>query len=290
MEQEKNSFSFILGLSVQSIVDGVANPAIEQIRDSKVQGIVVDSAFKCAKKVMNYEYVYVSAVADQNTSTFWFLFPSIIVENMSAYRWLFSKIKDECSGIPYVIPFPFTFAIGFHAILPDSKIAVCSIDYQLTGDITTYDIDNSKIDFDLAGIGSGARLFFDNAMKNHPLQYGFSRVISRFTNVHEKGVITCAYHGHFSSRLNDFAGGAAGCPVCCRSSGSRWTTETWIMLAKSLFGDVCIYDRVVYKGKNEPVEIGCRKHGHYYLQKPNNHTAGTSKGGCKKCIAESKKK
>jgi hypothetical protein len=60
----------------------------------------------------------------------------------------------------------------------------------------------------------------------------------------------------------------------------RLTTERFIERARSIHGDLYLYDRCVYLGDKKKVEIGCMVHG-YFLQQAGNHIYQCS--GCQKC-------
>ena len=61
--------------------------------------------------------------------------------------------------------------------------------------------------------------------------------------------------------------------------GIPLNTESFIQLAKTVHDDIYQYDKSVYNGYCNPIEIKCQEHG-YFFQTPVVHLRG---GKCKKC-------
>lgn len=60
----------------------------------------------------------------------------------------------------------------------------------------------------------------------------------------------------------------------------KYTTETWIKKAKEIHGDTIIYDKVIYNGSHEKVQLKCAICGHEFWQEAREHLNGS---GCRKC-------
>ena len=61
---------------------------------------------------------------------------------------------------------------------------------------------------------------------------------------------------------------------------SRLNSENFIEKAKEIHGDKYLYNKVIYTGSKEKVEIVCPTHGSFWVT-PNHHI--TSKSGCPAC-------
>lgn len=118
--------------------------------------------------------------------------------------------------------------------------------------------------------------FIEECLKTHSIKYDYSEV--EYINAQKNVKIICPEHGAFWQKANYHRRGG-NCPLCV--GGIKDTTETFIEKAKKIHGNNYDYSRVVYKNSIEKVEIGCPKHGYFFV-KPNNHL-GELKGGCPKC-------
>lgn len=70
-------------------------------------------------------------------------------------------------------------------------------------------------------------------------------------------------------------------------STPRYSTEKYIELAMKKHGDKYIYDKVVYKGGRNSVDIYCKQHKKYFSISASSHLFGK---GCQKCSQEERKK
>ena len=118
--------------------------------------------------------------------------------------------------------------------------------------------------------------FINESLKTHIKKYDYSKV--NYINAQEDVEIICPEHGSFWQKANLHRRGA-DCPMCV--GGSKDTAETFIKKAKTIKGDLYDYSKVDYKDSNTKVEIGCPKHGYFFV-KPVYHL-NQILGGCPKC-------
>lgn len=103
---------------------------------------------------------------------------------------------------------------------------------------------------------------------------------TQYIGIHKKVVIICPEHGEWLARPIHHLEGH-GCPYC--NGGVKIPTEMFIDRAKKVHGDVYNYSRVRYVNNRTDVEIGCRKHGIFFMQTPMSHLTGS---GCPLCGQE----
>ena len=118
--------------------------------------------------------------------------------------------------------------------------------------------------------------FIEESLKTHTIKYDYSKV--NYINAQEYVEIICLEHGSFWQKANAHRRGA-DCPMCV--GGAKDTIETFIKKAKEIHGNEYDYSRVNYKNSNIKVEIGCPKHGYFFV-KPGRHLQQLL-GGCPKC-------
>lgn len=118
--------------------------------------------------------------------------------------------------------------------------------------------------------------FIEESLKTHTIKYDYSNI--RYENAQKEVEIICPKHGAFFQKANLHKRGG-NCPLCV--GGVKDTTETFIKKAKEIKGEVYDYSKVVYKDTNTKVEIGCPKHGFFFV-KPSYHLNQIF-GGCPKC-------
>jgi len=131
--------------------------------------------------------------------------------------------------------------------------------------------------------------FINRSNKKHKDLYNYSQSV--YVNSTNKVKIKCLKHGYFYQKPHDHFNGR-GCEKCSYESNGknrRKTTKDFIKKSKEIFGDRFGYLKTLYIKNNIPVIINCKKHGEF-TQIPNIHLSNKSKGGCKKCKAESIKK
>lgn len=118
--------------------------------------------------------------------------------------------------------------------------------------------------------------FINESLKTHKKKYDYSKV--NYINAQEDVEIICPEHGEFWQKANLHRRGA-DCPMCV--GGAKDTTETFIKKAKIVKGELYDYSKVNYKNSDIKVEIGCPKHGYFFV-KPLYHLKQML-GGCPKC-------
>ena len=122
-------------------------------------------------------------------------------------------------------------------------------------------------------------VFIKEAREVHGSFYEYSRVVYKKNNV--KVEIGCPKHGWFKQTpINHLKG--RGCKICgYKKNGDRCrkSIEQFIEEAHEIHGNFYDYSRVVYQTNENPIEIGCPKHG-FFSQLPRDHLSGC---GCLKC-------
>ena len=99
-----------------------------------------------------------------------------------------------------------------------------------------------------------------------------------FIKLQNKIIITCLIRGDFTQRADLYLKGNGGCKKC-----SGCTTESVIVQAKIVHGDLFDYSKTEYIGNKIPMTIICRIHGEF-VQTTGNHIS--CKKGCPTCAIE----
>lgn len=126
--------------------------------------------------------------------------------------------------------------------------------------------------------------FIAEAVTKHGAQYDYSEVI--FTGVHNKVTITCKDHGRFEITPEGHLTNVAGCPKCGHQRISEvrsMSQQEFINKATEAHNGLYSYEKLVYAGIKNKVEITCRRHGSFW-QAADNHLH--LKHGCPKCDEE----
>lgn len=89
-------------------------------------------------------------------------------------------------------------------------------------------------------------------------------------------IIGCPVHGEVKVNSLSFVNTKSGCPECRLG----YTTIEFIKRAVSKHGNLYSYDKTVYKGHDEDVEIYCKKCKTYYLQRARTHLEGCGHPKC----------
>lgn len=113
----------------------------------------------------------------------------------------------------------------------------------------------------------------------HDNTYDYSKTV--YTKALEKVVITCPEHGDFLQTPAAHYSGS-GCPSCGdlrRFTRLTRSTEEYIKKAQEIHGDTYDYRKTKYLTAKEPIVIGCKIHGDFYI-KPIYHIGGS---GCRQC-------
>ena len=133
--------------------------------------------------------------------------------------------------------------------------------------------------------------YIKRCIAKHNGKYDYS--ITEYVKSSEKIRYICHKHGVIEQNANSHLLGN-GCPFCAIESNhekSRYTTEKFIELAKSVHGDKYDYSQVEYKNNHTKVAIICHEkdilgneHGIFW-QKPNSHLQGHK---CPRCNGRKK--
>ena len=124
--------------------------------------------------------------------------------------------------------------------------------------------------------------FIERANIVHNFKYSY--ILTTYTGIFNKVIITCPLHGEFKQKANDHLDGC-GCPNCGLISGAKARTKTtawFINSAMNIHKDRYFYEKSIYKGWNIKLIITCQKHGDFLIR-PNNHLTGQ---GCYTCGME----
>lgn len=122
--------------------------------------------------------------------------------------------------------------------------------------------------------------FVRRAIAVHGHVYDYSA--SHYVDAHTPLKIGCRRCGHvFLQAPLSHVGLRAGCPWC--AGLHRYDTGEWKKRARAIHGDHFDYSHVIYRNNRVPVEIGCRRCGRRFWQKPALHT--DQRCGCPACHA-----
>ena len=127
----------------------------------------------------------------------------------------------------------------------------------------------------------GTKEFIERAKKIHGDEYTYDH--TEFVDWDTKVIVTCKIHGDFEISPRHHIYRKHGCKECRGrhiSEAKRYSQEEIIRMSKEIHGDKYGYDKLVYNGIDEDVEIICPKHGSFW-QTPYNHIH--KKCGCSKC-------
>ena len=92
--------------------------------------------------------------------------------------------------------------------------------------------------------------------------------------------VECNIHGYTRKELNYLM--EIPCPLCKNEKDLHRKLGKFLTSTKERFGDRFSYNKVVYKGVDEPVLLSCKTHSEEFLISPYNHLNSIS-GGCKIC-------
>lgn len=121
--------------------------------------------------------------------------------------------------------------------------------------------------------------FIAKANEVHGDRYNYSQSDYQTNNI--SIIIICETHGPFEQTPVCHLSGN-GCPFCSYDL-KRYTTEEFILVARTIHLDEYDYSQTVYVSSAERVVVGCRKHGDFEVF-PSKHIRGQ---GCPMC-SESK--
>lgn len=110
--------------------------------------------------------------------------------------------------------------------------------------------------------------------KKHRGKYDLEKVV--YKKLTDKVIIVCPLHGDFLQVARNHMKGQ-GCPKC--ASNAAYSNEIFRKKSEEQHGPTYGYERSVYRGAQEEVEITCGKHGSFF-QIAASHWNGQ---GCPKC-------
>lgn len=126
--------------------------------------------------------------------------------------------------------------------------------------------------------------FTKKALEIHGDKYDYSKFV--YLNSRTKGIIVCKKHGDFFQQPYSHLTGS-GCSKCHfekMSLDRKSNSEEFQKKARGVYGDRYGYDKAVYLGYHDPIEIYCKVHKKYFWKKVVDHLGGS---GCPYC-SESK--
>lgn len=121
--------------------------------------------------------------------------------------------------------------------------------------------------------------FIEKAKKIHCDNYDYSKV--EYNDWKTKVCIICPEHGEFSQKPNGHLSGK-GCPACAnirRNNFKKSNLNNFIIKSKLVHNNFYKYNKSIYNGCFENIQIICPEHGEFW-QSPSNHLKGE---GCPKC-------
>ena len=123
--------------------------------------------------------------------------------------------------------------------------------------------------------------FINKSKEVHGDKYDYSLV--EYKNTHSKVKIICPEHGIFEqSPISHIKGfGCKKCSYLERGKKHRLDITNFVNRSISVHGDLFSYDDVEITTVQVPVKLFCKKHNHYFFQRPDNNMNG--RNGCKFC-------
>lgn len=146
-----------------------------------------------------------------------------------------------------------------------------NVDSHLEGDICY----KCKVD-DWEKINRASSNFVRKAVLKHGEFYDYSEAV--YTGSANKLKVKCPEHGAFELTASKHLIGN-GCPVCNKILNTVYNTDSFVLKAKSIHGDLYDYDESVYVDLDDEIKIKCKTHGAFW-KLANNHLSG---GGCSHC-------
>lgn len=127
--------------------------------------------------------------------------------------------------------------------------------------------------------------FIKECMEKHKGKYGYSKV--EYETRKSKIKIDCSIHGEFEQDAGNHLLGA-GCPKCGIKKAHdhfRKDNNHFIEKSRKVHGDRYDYSESTYVGKAKPIDIMCKDHGKFTLQKASYHYTASNMG-CPECSAK----
>lgn len=124
--------------------------------------------------------------------------------------------------------------------------------------------------------------FIKRAKEIHGDRYDYSKV--KYKNLTTKIEIVCKKHGSFfvrpESHLHKTGGNCQKCSLEHLNDLKMFTTDDFIEMSKSKFGNKFNYDEVIYNGLDKNIILKCPIHGKFEIR-PDAHLRSNT--GCPKC-------
>ena len=135
--------------------------------------------------------------------------------------------------------------------------------------------------------------FIKRARQIHGNRFSYNKF--EYVNSQTKSTITCKKHGDFEQSPTNHLAAKIGCRECSKENRKPIyngrnaefrviNTETFIKKARLKYGYKFDYSKSRFKGKRNPITIGCRKHG-FVKTTPQYHLYTN---GCPECTKEQK--
>ena len=121
-------------------------------------------------------------------------------------------------------------------------------------------------------------LYIAKAVKVHGLKYDYSSLV--YTGIKNKITFVCLTCGTSNTLRADKHLEGRGCKYCKKLETMKYTPETYIKECRKIYDNTYDFSKTVYKGRKQPVIIGCPVHNDVEV---NPITFITSKKGCPKC-------
>lgn len=132
--------------------------------------------------------------------------------------------------------------------------------------------------------------FIRRAREKHGNKYDYSKTV--YVNARTKLCIICPEHGEmWMTPVRHLKSG--GCTFCgkIKAGSTKKTTKEFVSECKVKYPEKdTIFDKAEYKGSNELIELGCQKHGYYWVRATSYLNDGCDCPKCNKLDLEDVKK
>lgn len=110
-------------------------------------------------------------------------------------------------------------------------------------------------------------------------KYGYNKVV--YQGLNTPVTLVCDIHGDFEimPASHIIGCGCVDCGIIKRAASNKKTTSEYVEDAFKTHGDLYGYDKAIYTGAQDKIEIHCKTHG-YFWQEANSHLRGC---GCTDC-------
>lgn len=128
-------------------------------------------------------------------------------------------------------------------------------------------------------------IFIKRSVDKHGDKYDYS--LSEYVQTDKKVKIICRTHDNIFEQTPHEHMKGAGCPQCFEDRRGQAkqirAAKSFVDESMRIHGSKYDYSKVDYKYSDEPVEIGCKRCGNVFKQKPSGHKQGY---GCPTCAAD----